>query len=190
VGGEAGACYLEEPGVHPESETETYVAMKAHINIWRWSGVPFYLRSGKRLPRRVTEVHVQFRRAPVAFFRGMDLHNVNPNHLTIRIQPEEGITISFLAKEPGPKLQLRPARMHFPYPESFMTAPPEAYERLLHDAMSGDRTLFIREDIMERAWEVIQPLLDAPPPIHHYRAGTWGPPAADRLISPYFWHLH
>ena len=172
--------YREEEGVDPRSRAETFAAIRVTIDNWRWSGVPFFLRSGKRLPRRVTEVHVQFRDAPVMLFEGAltmtDSERLNPNHLTLRIQPEEGITLSFLAKAPGPEINLSPVRMNFSYGEYFKAQPPEAYERLLLDAMEGDRTLFLRADTVDRAWEIVQPILDAMPAVYTYPAGTWGPP--------------
>ena len=182
--------YREEPGVAPNSETETFVACRLHIDNWRWDGVPFYLRTGKRLPRRVTEVQVVFRGAPLHFFDTSDMGPVPVSHLTLRIQPEAGISYTFPAKTPGPELRVEPVRMSFSYSDSFMTEPQEAYERLLYDAMVGDHTLFLREDGVEQAWRVVQPVLDETPPICFYDAGAWGPEDADALLAPRAWHLH
>ena len=191
VGGEQVPGYRQEEGVAPDSQTETYIALRTEIDNWRWAGVPFYLRHGKRLPRRVTEVHIAFREAPVRLFTdlGVSAEDVRPNHLTIRIQPDEGITFSFLAKAPGPEVRVRPVRMNFSYDESFTTQPAEAYERLLHDAMEGDHMLFLRGDGVERSWEIVAPVLESPPPLYFYPAGTWGPPEAN-LVGIQDWHLH
>ncbi len=194
IDGHAVPGYREEEGVDPKSHAESYAAMRIEIDNWRWSGVPFYLRSGKRLPRRVTEVHVQFREAPVMLFEGTlqegEAERLSPNHLTLRIQPAEAITLSFLAKTPGPEIKLTPVRMNFSYGEQFKSQPPEAYERLLLDAMDGDRTLFLRSDTVDRAWEIVQPVLDAMPAVYTYPAGSWGPEEADEVIRPREWHLH
>jgi glucose-6-phosphate 1-dehydrogenase len=177
--------YRDEPGVDPDSEAETYAAAEVRIDNWRWSGVPFYLRTGKRLARRVTELQVVFRAVPTAFFMGAGVAELPDNHLTIRIQPEQGISFNFAAKVPGPRVLMHPARMQYRY-----GAEDDAYERLLYDAMRGDQTLFVREDALEAAWRIVQPILDAPPPLHFYPAGSWGPSAADALIHPRAWHLH
>jgi glucose-6-phosphate 1-dehydrogenase len=194
VDGDPVAGYREEDGVDGKSRTETFAALRLKIDNWRWSGVPFYLRSGKRLPRRVTEVHVQFRDAPITLFEGAlqdaDVERLNPNHITLRIQPAEAITLSFLAKVPGPEIQLSPVRMNFSYDDHFKAQPPEAYERLLLDAMEGDRTLFLRGDTVDRSWEIVQPVLDAMPAVYTYPAGSWGPAEADELVAPREWHLH
>lgn len=173
------------------SETETFVALRAEIDNWRWANVPFFVRTGKRLPRRVTEVNIAFHEAPVHFFEalGVDAQEMRPNHLSLRIQPDEGITFSFMAKEPGPSVGVRPVQMHFSYGDTFLAEPAEAYELLLHDAMEGDGTLFLRSDSVDRAWEVLQPVLDAMPPTGLYAAGSWGPPEAGRLIGERGWHL-
>jgi glucose-6-phosphate 1-dehydrogenase len=189
VGGDAVSGYREEQGVAPDSTTETFFAAQVEIDTWRWAGTPFFLRTGKRLPRRATEVTIVFREAPLCLFEGTCVERLPPNHLTIRIQPDEGITFSFLAKQPGPEVKDQLVRMDFSYGDSFMTQPEEAYERLLHDVMDGDHTLFMREDAVERAWTVVQPALDNPAPLSTYAAGSWGPDEAEDLIAPRTWHL-
>ncbi|MEZ4502385.1 MAG: glucose-6-phosphate dehydrogenase [Dehalococcoidia bacterium] len=192
VEGRPALGYREETGVPPDSETETYVALRAEIDNWRWAGVPFYLRTGKRLPRRDTEVLISFKEAPVHLWEsvGLDMDEHRPNHLAIRIQPDEGITFTFMAKVPGPEIGLRAVNMHFSYEDSFMTEPAEAYERLLFDAMDGDAMLFLRDDAVRRSWEVLQPVLDDMPPLQFYPAGSWGPRGADALIGERRWHMH
>jgi glucose-6-phosphate 1-dehydrogenase len=189
IDGEAVPGYREEQGVVPDSNTETFFAAQLEIDSWRWAGVRFFLRAGKRLPRRASEVMIAFRGAPLCFFEGTGVEELQPNHVVLRIQPDEGITFSFLAKQPGAEVRVQPASMNFSYRDSFMCAPAEAYERLLHDAMDADHTLFAREDEVERAWTLVQPLLDNPPPLCTYPAGTWGPSEADDLIAPRVWHL-
>ncbi|MCH8919320.1 MAG: glucose-6-phosphate dehydrogenase [Chloroflexi bacterium] len=189
IDGEAVPGYREERGVAPDSATETFFAAQVEIDSWRWAGVPFYLRTGKRLPRRATEVSVVFRDVPLCFFEGTDVQDLRPNHLVLRIQPEEGINFNFFAKQPGPQVSAQQVSMDFSYRDSFMTEPAEAYERLLHDAMDGDHTLFAREDSVERGWMVVQPALENPAPVRAYPAGSWGPPEADNLIAPRAWHL-
>ena len=189
IDGEAMPGYREEQGVAPDSQTETFFAAQVEIDSWRWAGVPFYLRTGKRLRRRTTEVSIVFRDVPLCFFEETDAQDLRPNHLVLRIQPEEGITFTFLAKQPGPQVSVQQVGMDFSYRDSFMTEPAEAYERLLHDVMEGDHTLFAREDSVERAWKAVQPALDNPAPLCTYPAGSWGPPEADRLIAPRTWHL-
>ena len=186
----AAPGYREEPGVAPDSDTETFFAARVEIDSWRWAGVPFYLRAGKRLPRRETEVTVVFHEAPMWLFQGTGVETLRPNRLVLRLQPNEGISLSFLAKQPGPEVQVNRVSMDFSYRDSFMTEPAEAYERLLNDAMAGDSTLFLRGDNVERAWMVVQPVLDNPPPLSMYPAGTWGPREADDLIAePREWQL-
>src|SRR5579859_7270096 len=181
-------AYRDEPEVNPESQTETFVALKLAIDSWRWAGVPFYLRTGKALPTRVTEIAVQFRRAPLALFARAGTPQIDPNILAIRIQPDEGILLRFGAKVPGQGLQIRSVNMDFRYGSSFAVDSPDAYETLLLDAMIGDASLFTRGDEVERAWEILDPVLrawgqDRGGPLHFYGAGTWGPPAADELLE-------
>ncbi|MGQ0679466.1 MAG: glucose-6-phosphate dehydrogenase [Actinomycetota bacterium] len=187
VDGRSAAGYREEPGVDPESWTETYVAMRMEIDNWRWAGVPFFLRSGKRMPNRATTITVFFHGAPHALFDASGLKAPEQNHLTIRVQPDEGITLTFGAKAPGPDMKVAPVDMHFDYDESFMSAPAEAYERLILDAMLGDATLFTRADEIEKSWEILDKVLERTAPFL-YQAGTWGPAEADELIAPRHWH--
>ena len=187
VNGKRVAGYREEVGVNANSQTETFAALRLHIDNWRWSGVPFFLRTGKRLPRRRTEVTVVFRKAPVPFFAGTGVDALDPNVLTISIQPEESIQFKFLAKVPGPEIAVQQVDMGFCYDGAFKVQPAEAYERLLHDAMDGDQTLFARADSVDRAWEVVEPILGALPAVYFYPAGSWGPPEADTFIAPRAW---
>jgi len=184
--------YQEEQDVLTGSTTETFVALRAEIENWRWAGVPFFLRTGKRLPKRATAVTVYFQDAPFMMFQesGIDRPEDRPvpNHLTLRIQPDEGITLTFDAKIPGPDMKVAPVNMDFDYDESFTSRPAEAYERLLHDAMMGDATLFTRADEIERAWEIVDAILPKARPMPYW-SGTWGPAAADGLVSPAKWHL-
>jgi glucose-6-phosphate 1-dehydrogenase len=163
--------------------------VRLHIDNWRWAGVPFYLRTGKRLPRKTSEVTVVFREAPLRLFAGTPVSALKPDQLTIHIGPHEDISFQFLAKKPGSEIRVEPVQMDFAYDAAFTVQPAEAYERLLHDALVRDQTLFARADMVERAWEVVQPVLDDMPPLHFYRSGTWGPGAADDLIAPRLWHL-
>ena len=182
--------YRDEPDVDPGSQIETYVAARVWIDNWRWTGVPFYLRHGKNLPERNTEVTVVFKEAPDYLFEDVGMHGIASDHLTIRIQPNEGIALSFQAKVPGPGYELQTVRMDFDYDRAFDHAPAEAYERLLHDAMIGERTLFTRTDGVERSWEIVTPMLEQPSKLVGYRPGTWGPDEADALIAPRHWHLN
>ena len=180
--------YRDEPGVSPLSRTETYVAMKVFIDSWRWAGVPFYLRTGKHLPKRVTEIAIQFKQPPLVLFKKSDARGqVEPNILTLRIQPDEGISLKFGAKAPGSEMQIRSVNMDFFYGSSFVREQPEAYERLLLDCMLGDSTLFTRHDEVETAWNFVQGILDvwqagSPEGILTYEPGTWGPQGADEFI--------
>jgi glucose-6-phosphate 1-dehydrogenase len=195
IDGKPVKAYREEEGIAPESVTEPYVALRAEVENWRWAGVPFLVRTGKRLPRRVTEVAIQFKLPPLKLFRTLectgdlcDLSEAKPNVLAFRIQPEEGISLSFAAKRPGMQLYLYPVRFEFDYGKSYHHPLPEAYERLFLDALRGDSTLFMRSDELEAAWEFITPILeawrDAPrPDFPNYAAGTWGPAEADRLAE-------
>lgn len=188
VDGEEVCGYRDEERVPRGSETETYVALKLHIDNWRWAGVPFYMRVGKRLPKGATEIAVQFRSAPEVLFQKHQVRN-QPNVLVIRIQPDEGISLRMQAKIPGASLQIEPVKMDFHYGTSFGKASPEAYERLLLDAMSGDATLFARRDEVELAWHFVDAIeegwhggkVDAP--IRFYPAGSWGPKEADDLLE-------
>ncbi len=187
VSGEEVAGYLDEPDIASDSRTETFVALRLLIDNWRWAGVPFYLRTGKRLPKRATEIAIQFKTAPHRFFQQTETPELAPNLLTIKIQPDEGISLRFGAKVPGPAIKVRTVNMEFLYDTSFAGAPPEAYERLLLDAMMGDSTLFTRRDEVEAAWSLVSSILDgwerARASIPTYRAGSWGPELADTLIE-------
>ncbi len=179
--------YRDEDDVDPNSHTETYIAMKLRIDNWRWAGVPVFLRTGKRLPKRVTEVALQFKSVPHLPFATDQAKNLGPNALVIRIQPDEGITLRFGAKIPGQAFRVRTVSMDFSYGAAFLEETPDAYERLLLDAMVGDPTLFIRSDEVEQSWRIVEPLQDAwndPTfPIARYEAGTWGPDEADRMLA-------
>jgi len=181
-------AYRSEPGVPPDSRTETYVAMKLQIDNWRWAGVPFYLRTGKRLPARNTHIVIQFRQAPFVLFRDTSVENLMPNQLVLHIQPEEGISLRFAAKTPGPVMRLGTVDMDFEYTDYFGKQPSTGYERLLHDCMVGDATLFQRADMVEAGWSIVSPILDiwkALPPrsFPNYAVGTWGPKDADALLE-------
>jgi len=188
VGGKQMVGYLEEQGVSPTSTTETYVAMKIFIDNWRWAGIPFYLRTGKHLPKRVTEIAIQFKQAPLILFKRSEATGqVEPNVLTLRIQPDEGISLKFGAKVPGTEMQIRAVNMDFFYGSSFVREQPEAYERLILDCMVGDSTLFTRRDEVEAAWTFIQGILDEwkdepRETIQTYESGSWGPQVADEYI--------
>jgi len=186
--GERVPAYRAEEGVPPDSRTETFVAMRLLIDNWRWAGVPFYLRTGKRLPGRNTHVVIQFRRAPFMLFRETQVENMMPNQLVLHIQPEEGISLRFAAKTPGPAMHLGEVDMDFEYADYFGQTPNTGYERLLHDCMTGDATLFQRADMVEAGWSIVNPVLDvwkALPPRNfpNYPAGTWGPKEADELLE-------
>ncbi len=179
--------YRQEPKINPQSTTETYVALRLQVNNWRWQGVPFYLRTGKRLPKRVTEIAVQFREVPHLLFPELGTF-INPNVLALRIQPDEGISLRFEVKQPGPSMLIRSVNMEFLYGRAFGVRTPDAYERLMLDAMLGDQTLFTRADEVEQAWQVIDPILQAwaeqePPAFPNYEAGTWGPDEANTLLQ-------
>ena len=182
------AAYRAEPMVDPGSRTETFVAMKLYIDNWRWADVPFYLRTGKRLPKRTTQIAIQFKRAPFVLFRKTAVDRLEPNRLVLHLQPDEGISLSFGAKVPGPVVQIGDVNMNFNYTDYFNATPQTGYERLLYDCMLGDATLFQRSDMVETAWHVVAPVLDvweALPPrkFPNYAAGTWGPPEADELLA-------
>jgi glucose-6-phosphate 1-dehydrogenase len=187
VEGNAVPGYRQEPGVSPQSQTETYVALKLSVDNWRWAGVPIYVRTGKRLPKRVTEVALQFKAVPHLAFPRQAALGLNPNALVMRIQPDEGVTLRFGAKVPGQAFMVRDVLMDFSYGAAFLEEPPDAYERLLLDAMVGDPTLFIRSDEVDTAWGIVQPLLDTwgkgGAPLSGYASGSWGPRQADTLIE-------
>ena len=182
------AGYLDEKGVGPDSKTDTYVAIRLELSNWRWAGVPFFLRTGKRLPKRATEIAIQFRRPPTELFEPEADGLSGANQLVLRIGPNEGASLTFEAKIPGSRRRLQEVRMDFRYGTAFAVPPPEAYERLLLDAMLGDPTLYTRTDEVESAWRFITTILDAwqepgaPAPVT-YVAGSWGPEAADALIA-------
>jgi glucose-6-phosphate 1-dehydrogenase len=186
--GAAVPAYRQEEGVDPKSTTETYVALRLNVDNWRWSGVPFYVRTGKRLHRRVTEVALQFNRVPHLPFAAALSRGLGPNALILRIQPDEGITLRFGAKVPGQSFEVRSVSMEMDWSEEFGAEPAEAYERLLLDAMAGDPTLFIRSDEVCEAWRIVEPVLEAWQaddsfPLGRYPAGSWGPRDADLLLA-------
>ncbi len=187
-GTERMPAYRAEPNVAPDSRMETYVAMKLFIDNWRWSDVPFYLRTGKRMPSRATEIAIQFKRAPFMLFRQTAVESLAPNRLILHLQPDEGISLSFGAKIPGPLVRLGAVNMDFQYKDYFGATPSTGYERLLYDCMCGDATLFQRSDMVESSWQIVAPILDvwqALPPrgFPNYAAGSWGPREADDLIE-------
>jgi glucose-6-phosphate 1-dehydrogenase len=187
VAGEPVPGYRAEAEVDPETETETYVAARLQIGNWRWAGVPFYLRAGKRLPKRATEIAIQFREVPHALLRESRAEP-EPNLLALRIQPDEGILLRFAAKIPGLGLDVQSVNMDFTYGSAFSVDSPDAYETLLLDALLGDAALFTRSDEVEKAWSIVTPILEAwaaqpAPDFPNYDAGSWGPPAADSLLA-------
>jgi glucose-6-phosphate 1-dehydrogenase len=188
VGGKAVPGYRQEPGVTPDSTVETFVALKVLIDNWRWAGVPFYLRTGKRLAKRVTEISVQFREVPPVLFNAPPSTPLEPNVLALRIQPEEGFSLQINSKQPGSRVRIAPVAMDFRYGSEYGPASPEAYERLLLDVMAGDATLFMRRDAVEAAWAWITGILDGWNEqglrwLPEYPAGTWGPIEADRMVE-------
>jgi glucose-6-phosphate 1-dehydrogenase len=196
AGGVEVPGYLQTPGVAADSSTETFVAFKAYIDNWRWAGVPFYLRTGKCLPRRCTEISVHFMEVPRVLFNRPPAGPLAPNVLRIQVQPDESIALEFQVKAPGPAMDIRPLVMDFDYEESFGDDPPTAYERLLLDAATGDATLFTRSDEVEAAWQYVTPIIEGctgerGANLRAYVAGTWGPDAADDLIEAdgHRWHL-
>ncbi len=190
-GGEDVPGYLEEDGVPDESETETYAALRLEVHNWRWEGVPFFLRTGKRLSRKTTEIAVQLKPVPHLAFASDGSVGVQPNLLILSVQPNEGVSLSLGAKIPGSRMRIRPVNMEFLYGSSFMSQSPEAYERLIQDAMRGEATLFTRDDEVIAQWSIIDPILkawrDGKPPVSEYSAGSPGPSAADELIAPRKW---
>ncbi len=188
LGGAPVPSYQTEPKVSPTSNTETYAALKLYVENWRWAGVPFYVRSGKRLARRDTEIMIQFRRPPLLLFEEADIAQIEPNRLVLHIQPDEGIEIQMKAKRPGPTVELNTVKLDFSYKDFGETTAATGYERLLHDAMVGDTTLFHRADMVEAAWRIATPILDVWQSLPardfpNYAAGSWGPAAADQLIQ-------
>jgi glucose-6-phosphate 1-dehydrogenase len=180
--------YRQEDGVKRESVTETYVALRLYVDSWRWAGVPFYIRTGKRLPKRTTEIAIQFRRPPLHIFKRVSPTSIAPNLLVVNVQPDEGISLRFEAKLPGTRMQLAPVMMNFRYGSAFGVPVPEAYETLLLDAMLGDTTLFARHDFVETSWGLITPVHEAwraskATAIPTYEAGEWGPREADEMIA-------
>lgn len=186
VNGEPVKGYREEANVSPKSNVETFVALRLFIDNWRWHGVPFYLRSGKRLPKRASEIAIQFKHPPGVLFQ-QDNKQHEPNVLTIRIQPDEGIALKINCKIPGPASPIQPVKMDFRYGSYFGMSPPEAYERLILDCMAGDSTLFAREDEVFSSWVLLDPVLKrwskTPADFPNYAAGTWGPAEADKMIA-------
>ena len=188
IDGESVVGYREEEDVAPDSQIETYLALRLRVENWRWAGVPIYVRTGKRLPARVTEVALTFRQVPFLLFDHRASRDLRPNTLILRIQPDEGISLEFGAKVPGEKFHLRSVAMDFSYAEAFAGADAaDGYERLIHDAMVGDATLFIRSDEVEQAWRIVDPYLEAwsepGASLHFYEAGSWGPHMADLLVE-------
>jgi glucose-6-phosphate 1-dehydrogenase len=193
VGGEDVVGYLQEEGVPPDSHTETYAALKLEVHNWRWAGVPIFLRTGKRLARKVTEIAVQLKPVPHQAFQTQGSVGVQPNQLILTVQPNEGVSLSLGAKIPGSRMRIRPVNMEFLYGSAFMSQSPEAYERLILDAMRGDATLFTRNDEVDAQWSIIDPILEAwhrtdpDGPLPTYPAGTAGPPEADALLGDREW---
>ena len=188
IEGEPVAGYRSEPGVAPRSQTETFAALKLSIDNWRWQGVPFYLRSGKRLAKKATEVAIRFKQVPHLLFKPLLSEEIHPNTLVLSVQPSEGISLTFQAKRPGPKLCMCTVTMDFNYRSAFQVPSPDAYERLLLDCLAGDPMLFSREDWIDWSWSILAPILDRwekgpAASFPNYQAGTWGPKEADALIE-------
>lgn len=187
IEGKPTPAYREETGVAPDSHTETFVGIRCFIDNWRWEGIPFYLRTGKRLPKRSTEIAIRFRVAPHRIFKRDSEEGLEANELVLRIQPDEGISLTFGAKVPVQGFRIRTVNMDFVYGASFMLDAPDAYETLILDALRGDATLFTRRDEVEQQWTFVDPILDAwregIPELAPYPAGTWGPPEAETLIE-------
>jgi glucose-6-phosphate 1-dehydrogenase len=187
-GGEEVKGYLEEEGVPPDSTTETYAALRLEVDNWRWAGVPFYLRTGKRLARKVTEIAVTLKPVPHLAFEQEGSVGVQPNELILTMQPNEGVALQLGAKIPGSRMRIRPVNMEFLYGTAFMSQSPEAYERLILDAMRGDATLFTRDDEVEAQWTIIDPILkgwsEKPGPLPQYKAGSGGPKEANEILLP------
>jgi glucose-6-phosphate 1-dehydrogenase len=176
--------------VDPDAQTDTYAAVTFFIDNWRWADVPFYIRTGKRMPKRVTDIAIQFQAPPLGLFKQETkggLREVRPNLLVLRIQPEEGISLRFLSKSPGSGMRVRPVSMDFNYGSSFGERTPTAYETLLVDAMAGDPTLYTRQDMVDASWQIVQPILDVWAhtkfDFPNYPAGSWGPKASDEMLA-------
>lgn len=182
AGGDAAPGYLEEEGVDPSSDTETFVGLRLSLDTWRWQGVPFYVRTGKRLPQRLTQIAVTFQAPPVCLFESMGVCQTNPNILFLTLQPEEGFALNVDVKVPGEPFQLSTLPLDFFYKQVFGTIP-DAYQTLLLDVLTGDQTLFVHADEAEASWELFGPLLEAERRVHLYRAGRWGPDASDELLA-------
>ena len=187
-GGEQVPGYLQEDGVADDSNTETYAALRLEVDNWRWAGVPFYIRTGKRLARKVTEIAIQLKPVPHLAFSQNGSLGVRPNQLVLTVQPNEGVSLSLGAKIPGTRMKIRPVNMEFLYGTSFLSQSPEAYERLITDAMRGDATLFTRNDEVEAQWRIVDPIVstwvDTPGPLPQYDAGSQGPEEAQRVLLP------
>jgi glucose-6-phosphate 1-dehydrogenase len=186
IGSEDVPGYLQESGVPPDSSTETFAALRLEVDNWRWAGVPFYLRTGKRLARKVTEIAITLKEIPHSAFAQEGSVGVRPNRLVLTLQPNEGVSLSLGAKIPGTRMSIRPVNMAFLYGTSFMSQSPEAYERLILDAMRGEATLFTRDDEVEQQWRICDPIVEAwtssGGPLPHYEAGSQGPVEADSLL--------
>jgi glucose-6-phosphate 1-dehydrogenase len=190
VGGQELPGFREEPGVAGDARTDTYAAVTFFVENWRWAGVPFYVRSGKRLPKRVTDISIQMQAAPHSVFNGDNQEDTpwgHPNLLILRVQPEEGISLRFLSKLPGSGMKLRPVSMDFKYGSSFGVRSPSAYETLLVDALTGDATLYTRQDMVDASWRVVQPILEDWSSrkfgFPNYPAGSWGPKESDDMLA-------
>jgi glucose-6-phosphate 1-dehydrogenase len=195
INGQPVIGYRDEPNVNPKSNTETFAAVQFFVDNWRWAGVPFFIRTGKRLPRHVTEIRVHFKRTPQALFASTSDEQIEHNIVTMRIQPDEGISMRFAAKRPGTSMKTLPVQMNFMYREAFGADTPVAYETLILDAMRGDATLFTRRDEVEAEWRIITPIEDAwtelrPPSFPNYSAGSEGPSDSHLLISGERRHWH
>jgi glucose-6-phosphate 1-dehydrogenase len=181
-------AYIDEEGVPPDSQTETYAALRLEVDNWRWAGIPIYMRTGKRLARKVTEIAITLKPVPHLAFDSAGSVGVQPNQLVLTMQPNEGVSLSLGAKIPGTRMRIRPVNMEFLYGTSFMSQSPEAYERLIMDAMRGDATLFTRNDEVEAQWRIIDPILEAwerdGTPLAEYQAGSPGPEEASRILAP------
>jgi glucose-6-phosphate 1-dehydrogenase len=188
IGDKEAVGYQEEPGVAKNSATVTYAAFKFFIDNWRWEGVPFYLRAGKSMAKRVTEIAIQFKRPPLLLFKGSGKDDVSPNVLAMRLQPDEGVSLTFEVKPPGPEISVAPLSLDFKYEQAFGSSPPEAYETLLENCIEGDSTLFTRQDWVELAWSLMDPIIETwqiskPRDFPNYPVGSWGPKTADDFLQ-------